>query len=80
MLQFLLMPIERLCISITNLDSYIMETQPKLWIHGHTHESMDYFIDKTRIVCNPFGYWQYDENRRFQENLIIEVKDGRLHP
>jgi Icc-related predicted phosphoesterase len=28
----------------------------KLWIHGHTHCSVDVMIGKTRIVCNPFGY------------------------
>jgi pyruvate carboxylase len=28
----------------------------KLWIHGHTHESMDYELNGTRVVCNPRGY------------------------
>lgn len=30
--------------------------QPKLWVHGHTHDPMDYMIGNTRIVCNPMGY------------------------
>ena len=27
-----------------------------LWIHGHTHDSFDYFVNGTRILCNPRGY------------------------
>lgn len=29
---------------------------PTLWIHGHTHDSIDTMLWKTRIVCNPSGY------------------------
>jgi predicted phosphodiesterase len=27
-----------------------------LWIHGHTHNSFDYSVKGTRVVCNPRGY------------------------
>jgi len=27
-----------------------------LWVHGHTHSSLDYKINDTRVVCNPRGY------------------------
>lgn len=47
--------------------------KPKLWIHGHTHTSMDYQLGSTRVVCNPFGYARYEENRQFNPNLIVEV-------
>ena len=41
----------------SNLD-YVMELsdQPKLWVHGHTHDEFDYTIGITRVVCNPRGY------------------------
>lgn len=29
-----------------------------LWIHGHTHDSFDYMLGDTRVVCNPRGYPQ----------------------
>jgi Calcineurin-like phosphoesterase len=29
---------------------------PALWIHGHTHNSFDYSVRGTRVVCNPRGY------------------------
>ena len=46
-----------------------------LWIHGHTHDSFDYFINGTRVVCNPRGYAKdgVNENRRFDANLTIEI-------
>jgi hypothetical protein len=28
----------------------------QLWIHGHTHASMDYELNGTRVVRNPRGY------------------------
>lgn len=41
----------------SDLDNFILDRpQIKLWVHGHTHESFDYCIGSTRIVCNPRGY------------------------
>ncbi|WP_298134219.1 metallophosphoesterase [Acidiferrobacter sp.] len=46
-----------------------------LWIHGHTHDSFDYRIRGTRVVCNPRGYVQHHapENRQFDPSLVIEL-------
>ena len=46
-----------------------------LWIHGHTHDSFDYLVNGTRIVCNPRGYAKggVNENPRFDPDLMIEV-------
>lgn len=48
-----------------------------LWIHGHTHDSVDLQSSPTRprIVCNPRGYPinGHDENRAFRDDLIIEL-------
>lgn len=47
----------------------------QLWIHGHTHDSFDYRVNGTRIVCNPRGYAKDGviENARFDPGLVIEV-------
>ncbi len=29
---------------------------PALWIHGHTHDTIDMQLYNTRVVCNPCGY------------------------
>lgn len=42
-----------------------------LWIHGHTHESINYEHKKTRVIANPRGY--YGENRKFKGKLVVEI-------
>lgn len=46
-----------------------------LWIHGHTHASLDYDIEGTRIICNPRGFHRVSnkELTGFDLNKIIEV-------
>jgi len=51
----------------------IMETQPDIWCHGHTHNSSDYMIGNTRILCNPRGYDKVEANKNFNPTLIIEI-------
>lgn len=57
----------------SSLDEEILATEPDLWIHGHTHDSFDYMIGKTRVVCNPRGYKGSDLNTAFNPELVIEV-------
>lgn len=46
-----------------------------LWIHGHTHDSFDYRVRGTRVVCNPRGYARAGviENPRFDPHFIVDV-------
>ena len=46
-------------------------TAPALWIHGHVHESLDYSIGGTRVICNPRGY--PGENPAFDQALTVDV-------
>lgn len=46
-----------------------------LWVHGHVHESADYDMNGTRVVCNPMGYCSEElgpQNPRFTD-LLIEL-------
>jgi len=58
---------------LTDVSWIIEQRQPKLWVHGHTHDSCDYSIGRTQVLCNPFGYAAREENRAFNPNLIIEI-------
>ena len=40
----------------TDLSELILDTKPALWVHGHVHNSSDYELGETRVVCNPRGY------------------------
>lgn len=57
----------------SNLDDLVKQTI--LWMHGHTHSSLDYKIDSTRVVCNPRGYCRYNrkENPEFDNYFTIEL-------
>ncbi len=56
----------------SDLSEFILDhPKVKLWTHGHMHQTFDYVIGETRVVCNPRGY--NDENPNFDSNFIVEV-------
>lgn len=63
----------------SNQIAMIAKYQPTLWVHGHMHDSFDYMLGDTRVVCNPRGYVSGSgramdrENKSFDPNLIIEI-------
>lgn len=63
-----------------NMESLIGWYQPDYWLHGHTHDSMDYKLGDTHVLCNPRGYGRRKagggvemENPEFNPNLIIDI-------
>jgi len=57
----------------SNMEGFIHKYQPRLWIHGHTHDSFDHKIGKTRIICNPRGYVPDADNPEFEPRLSIRL-------
>ncbi len=55
------------------MDNLIFDAKPKLWIHGHTHDSKDFMHGETRIVCNPFGYAGVELNLEYEAQKIVEI-------
>ncbi len=49
-----------------------------LWIHGHTHDSFDYEVQGTRVLCNARGYAKegVNENARFDPLLTVQIQSG----
>jgi predicted phosphodiesterase len=64
----------------SNLE-YFMETYPniRLWCHGHTHDSHDYIINETRVICNPRGYVGMEPNPTFDPDFEIDSDSISLH-
>jgi Icc-related predicted phosphoesterase len=56
---------------VSDLSELIETYQPTLWVHGHVHNSSDYLVGKTRVLCNPHGYGT--ENPNFDGALVVEV-------
>jgi Icc-related predicted phosphoesterase len=67
----------------SRLDHLTDGKKVELWCHGHTHDSMDYMINGTRVIANPRGYNRSgidgaEENDQFNSSLIIEVSKGKV--
>lgn len=54
----------------SSLENIIEAYRPDVWIHGHVHESCDYVLGQTRIVCNPLGVWGM-ENPEFNPTAML---------
>jgi Icc-related predicted phosphoesterase len=55
----------------SDLDEMIMNYKPKAWFHGHTHDSCNYVIGETNVLCNPRGYKGHDLNLDFDPNAFV---------
>jgi len=60
---------------VSDLERLMGAERVRLWIHGHTHDSFDYTVRGTRVLCNPRGYVMKDigENPAFDPALVVEV-------
>lgn len=61
------------CYFVSDMEHVMRARRPALWMHGHTHGSVDKVVEGTRVVCNPFGYVRREENAGFRERLVLEV-------
>lgn len=58
----------------SNLEHMVADVRgPDLWVHGHLHNSSDYVVGSTRVVCNPRGYSRESSSRVFDRRLLIDV-------
>lgn len=56
-----------------NMEHVIKKNEPALWIHGHTHERVDYPLGATRVIANPLGYVGYESQAQFDPKLIVQL-------
>ena len=57
----------------SNLENLMDGDRPALWVHGHMHESYDYEVYGTRVVCNPRGYAPDALTPDFRPDFIAEI-------
>jgi len=54
------------------IEPYLLQSAPKLWVHGHMHNRLDYTLGSTRVVCNPRGY-PGEPPTGFDPEFIVEL-------
>ena len=64
------------CYFVCDVEAEMKALAPSLWVHGHTHDSADYRLGTTRVLCNPYGYAEHDRNRDFIKKLVVDA-EGR---
>lgn len=60
---------------VSNLEREIIRNQPRLWVHGHLHNRSDYYIQNTRVICNPRGYPDEVASSGFDPLLVIDLNE-----
>lgn len=60
---------------VSDLQHLVDGQRVQLWVHGHTHDSFDYMLHGTRVVCNPRGYAKdgVNENPLFDSNFVVQI-------
>lgn len=56
---------------LCDCEELLMAFQPDLVVHGHVHNTSDYYVGRTRVICNAHGYG--DENPAFDGALVVEL-------
>ncbi len=54
-----------------DLDDFIWETQPDVWIYGHGNRP-PIEIGKTQLITNMLGYVSYGEQKDFRNPAVVE--------
>ena len=56
----------------SEMSGFLTEMGINLWVHGHIHDSSDYHIGKTRVLCNPRGY-AHEQNPNFLADMVVQI-------
>jgi predicted phosphodiesterase len=58
---------------VCDVEDLVRARRPKVWIHGHTHATVDATLGETRVLCNPFGYLRHEINASFRRDAVVEI-------
>ena len=59
----------------SDLDDLIRNSVINMWIHGHTHQVVDYYIGNTRVISNPRGYENSGEITLYNKVSLYLVEE-----
>lgn len=55
------------------MDDLVLERKPRIWCCGHTHGSIGAMIGSTRVIANPYGYYDHESNPKFNPSFHVEI-------
>jgi 3',5'-cyclic AMP phosphodiesterase CpdA len=60
---------------VSDAEQLLAGGNARLWVHGHLHDSFDYAVHGTRVLCNPRGYARdgINENPHFDPQLTVDI-------
>lgn len=61
------------CFFVRPMDDLIAERRPAAWCWGHTHDSNEFVMGETHMLCNPKGYPGERQINPFSPTLTFEV-------
>ena len=59
-------------------ENFIINNNIKVWCHGHMHDSSDYVIGDTRVLCNPCGYLFDDRYHSWSGQRPYNAKTNKI--
>lgn len=63
------------CNYASDLSELILDCENiRTWIHGHTHDPVDYMVGNTHVISNPRGYLGHEDTSGFDPNFTFEVQ------
>lgn len=57
----------------SDLENIMASYEISVWFHGHLHHSVDLQIHRTRVLCNPRGYWPNSLNPAFEPDKVVDI-------
>ena len=57
----------------SDLSKLIKIIKPEVWIYGHTHQTKDFKVGKTKVMENSLGYVNYDDISHFNKEAVFEL-------
>lgn len=60
---------------VNDLQGLMLEHGPDVWVHGHIHSSVQYFVGETMVISNPRGHQDKGPpawNREFHPERLVE--------
>jgi Icc-related predicted phosphoesterase len=58
----------------SSLEEFILDNENiRVWVHGHMHDPVTYYVGETRVVSNPRGYIPYEDTSHFDPAFTFNV-------